>query len=74
MTDRLKGVWVAFDHDIRTDDAEATIAAIRQIRHVSDVTPEVSDHTDWMARDRVKWEFNDKILAALREIRDGKKP
>ena len=29
MADRLSGVWVAFDQDIREDDAEGMIEAIR---------------------------------------------
>jgi hypothetical protein len=42
MTDRLKGIYVAFDEDIRDDDAEPIIQAIRQIRHVLSVTPHVT--------------------------------
>lgn len=67
MTDRLKGVYVAFNEDYREDDAEQILAAIRMIRGVAAVTPMVTDSTDWIARVRVKAELTDKIWDALLE-------
>jgi hypothetical protein len=34
MTDRLKGCVVTFDQDLRTDDAEAILNAIRMVKGV----------------------------------------
>ena len=63
MSDRFKGVYVAFEEDVKDEDAESTIEAIKHIRGVAGVTPEVLDNsTDWMARMRVKSELRDKIL------------
>lgn len=61
MTDRLKGVFVTFDRDIREDDAEHILNAIRMVKHVVDVQPLVSDHVDEMARSRVDQEWREKL-------------
>lgn len=65
MTDRLKGCWVAFDRDIRDDDAEPLIAAIQQMRGVLAVEPSIMTPDDWMARERVRRELTDKLYQAL---------
>ena len=57
MTDRLKGVFVAFDEDIRVDDAEALINAIRCLRHVAAVEEHVTNLEDWNARVRIRHEL-----------------
>jgi hypothetical protein len=38
MTDRYHALTVVLDREIRTDDAEDIINAIKQLRHVVDVT------------------------------------
>lgn len=65
MTDRIRGVWVAFDHDIREDDAGPLIAAIRQLRGVLSVDPKVTEPTDWIAQERVRHELGEKLWAVL---------
>ncbi len=65
MTDRLKGVWVAFDTDIREDDAESLIEAIKHLRHVQAVTDSVANPDDWMARERVRRELGEKLWEVL---------
>lgn len=40
MTDRLLGVWVAFEKDIRVDDVKPLIAAIKQMKGVLAVKQE----------------------------------
>ncbi len=65
MTDRLKGVWVSFDRDIRTDDVEPLIEAIKCLRGVSDVKASVADSSDWMNRDRIRNELSEKIWEVL---------
>ena len=67
MTDRLKGVWVAFDADIREDDAAPILAAILQIRHVRAVTPSIVDGGDWINRTRVRAELATKLVDVLRD-------
>lgn len=66
MTDRLKGVTVVFDRDIREDDAQSIIDAIRMLRHVADVIPSVNVMGDEMARIRVRNEIREKLWEALK--------
>lgn len=65
MTERLKGVLVAFDHDIRADDAEDIIKAIRLLRGVLSVAPVPTDPADHMNRELVRQEFRDRLWAVL---------
>ena len=50
MTDRHAGYIVTLDHDIREDDAETIINAIRALKFVATVEPVVSDFRLQMAR------------------------
>lgn len=68
MTTRFKGLTVAFEDDIRDDDAEAIISAIRQIRGVAGVVPVEASSDDWMARMRVKEEIRKEVLALLDKL------
>lgn len=56
MTDRVKGCYVAFDKDLRTDDVERLLEAIRMIKHVANVTTDdcVVDPSDWMNREQIR--------------------
>lgn len=65
MTDRLKGVVVTFKKDIREDDAEAIINAIRMVKHVLTVKPLISGYEQGMAEDRVRTELGDKLWKIL---------
>lgn len=65
MTDRLKGVWVAFERDIRTDDVEPLIEAIKCLRGVLAVEPSIATSDDWWAISRVRQELGEKIWEVL---------
>jgi hypothetical protein len=62
MTDRLKGVSVTFTDDIREDDAEAVINAIRQLRGVLVVGPILADYRDVMAEQRVRHDLGKELM------------
>jgi hypothetical protein len=67
MTDRIRGFYVALEADIRIDDAEPLMEAVRQLRGVAAVKPDVSDDmTDFVARQRVRRELMGKIFAVLK--------
>lgn len=66
MTDRINGFWVALERDIRVDDAEATLAAVRQIKGVLAVEQNVTSHTDWIADQRARQEWLNKIYELLK--------
>lgn len=65
MTDRLKGCWVAFDRDIREDDARELIGAIHMLKGVQAVATEVASAEDWMNRQRIKGELQSLLFDAL---------
>ena len=65
MTNRIKGCTVVFERDIREDDAEAVLNAIRMVRGVLSVNPSLSTHEDWMAQERVKQEIGWKLWEIL---------
>ena len=61
MTDRYAGFVVVLDHDIREDDAEGTIQAIRHLRHVADVKPVNGVVEVAIAESRVRLDLWQKI-------------
>lgn len=66
MTDRYNALLVVLEQDIRDDDAEATIAAIRQIKGVLDVTPNVVDSGDYIVAEmRVRHELGQRLWQVL---------
>lgn len=66
MTDRVKGLIVLLGKDIRTDDCEAIVEAIKMVKGVAAVSMDVSDHNDWMARERVRLELREKLWEILK--------
>jgi len=61
MTDRLNGVTITFEKDIRDDDAEAILDAMKMIRGVAHVEPNIVTIDDWMSRRQVKSDIRDKL-------------
>lgn len=66
MTDRVKGLVVTLDQDIRTDDVEAIISAIRMVKYVVDVKPNVTQLDDHINRTRIKMELQQKLYDVLK--------
>jgi hypothetical protein len=71
MTDRIHSFLVVLNKDLRTDDAEATLNALKQIKGVVDVKPVISDFDSVMAYSRAKSELVAKILSTLKEIQNS---
>lgn len=66
MTTRLKGLTVAFEKDIREDDAQRIIDAVAMLRGVLQVGPiEVGDN--WISEVRIRRDLEGKLFAVLRE-------
>lgn len=68
MTDRIKGFTIALDNDIRVDEIEYIVNAIKMIKGVNNVEPLVADSTDFIARSRYKQEVLEKMYKLLREL------
>lgn len=65
MTDRYAGFVVSLEKDLREDDAAATLNAIRQIKGVIDVVPEITTAHVHIAEARAQRAIEGKILSAL---------
>lgn len=65
MPDLVKGCWVAFDKDIRIDDVQEVVNAIRMLKSVAAVELSLADQTDWMNRTRITNELRKKIFEVL---------
>lgn len=68
MTERVKGLVVSLERDIREDDIETIVNAIKMVKGVQGVTLNIASHDDWMNRTRIKLEIEHKIYNAVREI------
>jgi hypothetical protein len=66
MTDRYNALTVVLDHDIREDDAEPLINAIRCMKGVIKVKGNVADPDDYIARSQVKHELQMKLFELLK--------
>lgn len=62
MTDRVNGLIVTLESDLRDDEADALVALIRQIRGVCHVEKSVADPESHMAKERAKHELRMSIL------------
>jgi hypothetical protein len=67
MTDRYTGFVVSLETDMRSDDAEATIAAIRQIKGVIGIEPVQASIETQIARQQVRLDLERKLWEALHE-------
>lgn len=48
MTDRFKGFLITLEKEIRSDDAEPILNALKMIKGVQTVKPYVNGAQDWM--------------------------
>ena len=68
MTDRHAGYIVVLEKDIRSDDAEYTLNALRMVRGVSSVEPIVSGIEVHIAEQRARTDLIGKIYEFLRDL------
>jgi len=65
MTDRVHSLTVVLEKDVRTDDVEALISAIRQLRGVISVKQHIADPESHMAMERARNDLRDQIAKIL---------
>ena len=68
MTDRAKGCTVAFKTDIRVNDVEAIVDAIKMIKGVEAVELSISSTDDWMNRVQIKSEIKGRFWELYKSI------
>lgn len=66
MTDRHAGYLVTLAADIREDDAEATLIALRMVKGVLSVEPVVSTTDLHIAHARADYEWRSKLVEMAR--------
>lgn len=62
MTDRYNTLTVVLEKDIREDDAEHLLIAIHCLKGVLSVRGNVADATAYMAEERAKYVWREKLL------------
>jgi hypothetical protein len=65
MTDRLKGATVVFEEDIREDDAQGLIDAIKHLRGVLDVIPNIKTPNDAIIAQRIRIQLSQDLFDVL---------
>lgn len=65
MTDRYNALTVVLERNIRDDDAETILAAIRMIKGVHSVTGNVADVESHIAEERARHELGQKLIAII---------
>lgn len=68
MTDRYAGFLVTLTDDVREDDAEAILTALRMVRGVATVEPVGANVDLQLATTRAKSELREKVWAFLRDL------
>jgi len=65
MTDRVNYLTVALEKDMRIDDAQALVQAIRCMRNVLDVKENVADPMGFVIEERVRQEMAQKLIEVV---------
>lgn len=68
MTARVRSLTIALDDDIRTDDVESLVNAIKMMRNVLSVTTNEVNPNDWATERRVKLETAQKLTQLITEL------
>ena len=71
MTDRYNALTVVLEKDIRDGDAEALLAAIRQLRGVLTVSGNVADLGSHVAQERARHDLGEKLWHVLYPKHEG---
>lgn len=61
MADKVKGFTVTLEKDLSTEEAEVIMQAIRMIRGIAAVDPNITTVNDYMNRQMVKHELREKF-------------
>ena len=65
MSDRINTITVVLEKEIRDDDCETILNAIRMIRGVLEATPNVADPGEYMAVERARHDLGQKLWEVL---------
>jgi len=68
MTDRINGCTVIFDREIRIDDAEYLLNAIRMIKGVKIVQPVINNSSDHIIETKLIRELEEYLVWAAQNF------
>lgn len=68
MSNRINGFIVVLDKDYKDEDVEATISAIKQIKGVISVKPNIVTSNDYIANQKTRIEIANKIYDFAQQI------
>lgn len=66
MTDRFKGFLITLDKEIREDDAQPILEALKMIRGVFQVKPYINGAEDWMMYEKGVWDTRKSIMEHMK--------
>lgn len=67
MTNRVNGLYVTLEGEIREDDVEPLVNAIRHLRGVLTVELHIQDWDAEIAKRTAQWELRKKIFKVLED-------
>ncbi|PFI53869.1 hypothetical protein COM08_15230 [Bacillus wiedmannii] len=67
MGNRVNGLIVSLDSDIREEDVEVILNAIKMIKGVQDVGVNIVEHKDWLNRTKIRQQLQSKVYKAIDE-------
>ena len=65
MSDRYSSLSVALDREYKDEDCQRIIEAIKMVRGVINVAPNISNLVDWNAESRMRRELENKLWEVL---------
>ena len=74
MTDRISHLTVALEHDVRADDVEYLVNAIRCLRGVADVKANVREGSTYADRQQLRYELREALWKVLDDFTEGRLP
>ncbi|SFJ82976.1 hypothetical protein [Thermoflavimicrobium dichotomicum] len=66
MSEKIKGLTIAFEKDISREEAEFLKAILSMCRGIASVTLKEVSADDWINREQIRYEFKSKILEMIK--------
>ena len=73
MTDRFKGFLITLEKEMREDDAENILNALKMVKGVQNVKPYVNGMEDWMMYEKGVMDTRSEVVGWLRKEIDPPK-
>ena len=67
MTDRVKGFTVTLEKDIRIDDVQIVLNALKMIKYVAHVEPSITTSEDHFTEQRLRFELREKFYDFMKD-------